>query len=159
MTEMAAGRFTLEPVRYDTPAAAGLIEALQQEYEVRYGGRDRTPVDPEEFAPPDGVFLVGALDGLPVAAGGFRRNGPDAEIKRMYVAPAARGRGLSRRLLAGLEEHAAAAGYARMILETGDRQPEAIALYESAGYLRIPNFGIHAAYDGCRCFAKHLPPG
>lgn len=159
MTEMAAGRFTLEPVRYDSAAAAEMVEAVQREYEVRYGGRDRTPVDPDEFAPPDGLFLIGSMDGLPVAAGGFRRNGPDAEIKRMYVAAGARGRGLARRLLAALEEHAAAAGYGRIILETGDRQPEAIGLYGSAGYVRIPNFGIHAKYDGCLCFAKDLTSG
>ncbi|MGH3880410.1 MAG: GNAT family N-acetyltransferase [Actinophytocola sp.] len=133
---------------YDHADSVALIAQVQQEYLVRYGAEDLTPVDPAEFAPPLGLFLVAYLDDRPVACGGWRvHNGPDgpeAELKRMYVAPAARGRGVARAVLAELERTAVEAGYRRMVLETGIHQPEAIALYTSAGYLEVPSFGYYA---------------
>ncbi|WP_241828073.1 GNAT family N-acetyltransferase [Actinopolymorpha singaporensis] len=83
----------------------------------------------------------------------------DAEVKRMYVAPEARGRGLARRMLAALERDAAAAGKTRMVLETGLGQPEAITLYLSAGYAPIPSFGLHRDSPGNRCYARSLATG
>ncbi|MGH3929456.1 MAG: GNAT family N-acetyltransferase, partial [Pseudonocardiaceae bacterium] len=80
-----------------------------------------------------------------------------AELKRMYVVPAARGRGLSRMLLAELERRAIAAGRRRMVLETGARQPESIGLYTSSGYTEIPRFGLYRCHPLSRCFAKPLP--
>ena len=74
----------------------------------------------------------------------------------MYVAPAARARGLARRMLAHLEQTAGAAGAEVMILETGTAQPEAIALYESSGYTPIPSFGHYKDSPINRCFAKRL---
>jgi GNAT superfamily N-acetyltransferase len=123
-----------------------LIEEIQQEYVVRYGSPDRTPVDPAEFAPPHGLFLVGYLDdGTPAVCGGWRVHGEDAaELKRMYVSPVARGRGFARAMLAELERTAVASGRARMMLETGQRQPEALALYASSGYVEVPKFGYYA---------------
>ena len=141
---------------YDSATALPLIAEVQAEYVRRYGESDATPVDPAEFTPPDGLFLIAYLDGTPVATGGWRVNGPDAEIKRMYVAPAARGRGLARRILAELETTAAAAGLGRMILETGSKQPEAITLYRSAGYTRIDGFGHYRDEPDSRCFGKLL---
>ena len=79
-----------------------------------------------------------------------------AEIKRMYVVPAARAAGLARRILAHLEATAAAGGAEAMILETGTAQPEAIALYTSSGYERIPSFGYYKDEPLNRCFAKRL---
>ncbi|WP_091449678.1 GNAT family N-acetyltransferase [Actinokineospora iranica] len=135
----------IEVRRYDHPDSARLIDEVQQEYVIRYGGVDETPVDAAEFAPPRGLFLVGYLDGTPVATGGWRgHDGGDAEMKRMYVTPAVRGRGLARAVLAELERTAYAAGHRRLILETGLRQPEAIALYESAGYTPVTPFGHYA---------------
>jgi GNAT superfamily N-acetyltransferase len=132
-------------VPYDHPDAVALIAEVQQEYVVRYGEPDMTPVDPAEFAPPAGLFLVGYLDGAPVVCGGWRVYGTDAaELKRMYVTPSARGRGLARLMLAELERTAVAAGRATLILETGTKQPEAIALYTSAGYTEVPRFGHYA---------------
>jgi GNAT superfamily N-acetyltransferase len=131
-------------VAYDDPVAAELVEEVQQEYVVRYGGRDGTPVDPTEFAPPEGLFLVGFLADAGVACGGWRSHGSDAELKRMYVRHSARGRGVARAMLAELERTALAAGHQRMILETGQRQPEAIALYRSAGYTDVTAFGYYA---------------
>lgn len=144
-------------VPLDSSTGAAFVEAVQQEYIVRYGGRDQTPVDPAEFVPPQGDFLVASVDGAPVGCGGFRTVEPDvAEIKRMYVAPAARGRGVARALLRELEESAAAAGCRQVILETGSAQPEAVALYESSGYVAVPGFGFYRCYAGSRHFGKPL---
>ncbi|MGD9526903.1 GNAT family N-acetyltransferase [Pseudonocardia sp.] len=155
----------LRRVPFTHPDAVALVAAVQQEYVQRYGGGDGTPVDPAEFAPPRGWFVVGYAGGEPVAAGGFRvRSGAedaavchgDAEIKRMYVADHHRGRGFARAVLAELERVARELGCRRTILETGTRQPEAVALYRSAGYVAIPPFGIYREHPACRCFAKAL---
>jgi GNAT superfamily N-acetyltransferase len=148
-----------EPTPYDHPVAAELIETLQQTFVERYGGRDVTPVRPEEFAPPLGLFLVGRLDEVPMSCGGWRlvdgRPGL-AEVKRMFVAPGYRGLGLSRVLLGELEATARAAGVRRFRMETGSRQPEAIRLYETSGYVRIEKFGVYKDHEGSTCFGKDL---
>ena len=146
------------------PDALRLIEEVQQEYVVRYGGRDRTPMEPSYFEPPDGAFYVGYRDETPVAMGGWRFR-PDvtrlgstraAEIKRMYVAATARRSGLARLVLAHLEATARTAGADVMILETGTAQPEAMALYESAGYLRVEPFGYYKDEPLNRCYGRVL---
>jgi GNAT superfamily N-acetyltransferase len=134
----------IEVTAYDHPDAVALIAEVQQEYVVRYGEQDLTPVDPAQFAPPQGLFLVAYVDGVPAACGGWRARETAVELKRMYVTPASRGRGLARAVLAELERTALEAGYPQVVLETGQRQPEAIALYESAGYTPVPRFGYYA---------------
>jgi len=146
----------IEAVAYDHPDAARLIGEVQQEYVIRYGGVDRSPVGPADFTPPAGLFLVGYAGGGAAVCGGWRARGADAEIKRMYVAPAARGRGLARRMLAELERTARAAGHRRVILETGGRQPEAVALYRSSGYAEIPAYGYYAGSPHSMHFGKIL---
>jgi GNAT superfamily N-acetyltransferase len=152
----------VDPVRidvlaYDHPDAVALIAEVQQEYVVRYGQMDLTPVDPAQFAPPHGLFLVAYLDGAPVACGGWRVRGDGSvELKRMYVNPAARGRGLARAVLAELERTALDAGHARIVLETGDRQPEALALYKSAGYAAVARFGYYANEAGAVHLGKEV---
>lgn len=143
---------------YDHPEAARLIAEVQQEYVVRYGGEDESPVELADFAPPRGLFLVGYEGATAVACGGWRARGADAEIKRMYVTPAARRRGLARAMLAELERTAREAGHHRVILETGTEQPEALALYRSAGYSEIPAYGHYACYEQSRHFGKVLDP-
>jgi GNAT superfamily N-acetyltransferase len=151
--------FELREEPYDGPAGQALVAAVQQEYVDRYGGPDDSPVDPAEFAPPHGRFLVGYLDGRPVATGGIRRAGADAvEIKRMFVVGDARGRGLSRLVLARLEELAAEMGARRLILETGSRQPEAMRLYETSGYERIEGFGHYKCEPLSVSYGKTLGP-
>ena len=109
------------------------------------------------FVPPEGVFLVVREDGSAIGCGGVCRfDEMRAELKRMYVLPEARGRGLGRRLLEELEAEARRLGYAGIVLETGDRQPEAVGLYESAGYERIPCYGIYATRALSLCFEKTL---
>ncbi|MDA3628017.1 GNAT family N-acetyltransferase [Saccharopolyspora oryzae] len=154
----------IEIVDYDHPDSQQLIEVLQQEYVDRYGEEDVTAVDPAEFRPPQGLFLLGYSDGRPVGSGGWRaREGDepglqdgDAEMKRLFIVAEARGSGLSRQLLAELEHTAAKAGRKRMVLETGERQPEAIGLYTSAGYAEIEKFGAYRDDPLSRCYAKEL---
>lgn len=154
----------LRTVVLDHPDAQTLIAEVQQEYVRRYGGPDDTPIDPREFAPPLGTFVVGYLDGDAIGCGGWRAHDGDepdfadgdAEIKRMYVVPWTRGRGLSRAVLAELELRAVAAGRRRLVLETGTRQPEAICLYSTSGYTEIAKFGEHRCSPRSRCFGKIL---
>jgi len=135
----------LRRVGYADPVAQHLIERVQQEYVVRYGGRDAAVVDPAEFSPPLGLFVVAEVDGVPAACGGWRTHGAGAaELKRMYVEPAFRRRGLAALLLADLERSAAAAGHRHLVLNSGDRQPEALALYARAGYVPVAGYGIYA---------------
>ena len=94
-----------------------------------------------DVAPPLGVFLVAYADEIPCACGGMRTYQPGiAEIKKMYVTPAHRGRGLGRRILGDLEQAAHAAGARRIILETGSRNTEALGLYVRTGYRAIPAY-------------------
>lgn len=81
---------------------------------------------------------------------------PDAEIKRMFVVPEGRGRGLARRILRALEDSARAAGRTRIVLETGTPLSEAMALYVSSGYEPTANFGPYRGYCDSRCFTKPL---
>lgn len=156
MTGPTAG-LRLAVARLDDPAVAGLVEQVQAEYVERYGGPDEAPIDPAQFAPPRGLFLLARLDGAPVGCGGWRDLGDgQAEIKRMFVVVAARGRGVARGLLGELERTAAGAGHHRVLLETGVRQPEAIALYVSAGYDPVDGFGHYAGAPLSRAFGKRL---
>lgn len=148
--------------RYDDALVSSLIEILQADFVVRYGGPDAAYVDPEEFAPPRGEFLV-AFDGdAAVAMGGFRRLSdpglavPTAEIKRMWVHPDHRRRGYARMTLARLEEDAVEWGLQALILNTGREQPEAIELYESAGYEPVPAFGHYASTSGALFYGRRL---
>jgi GNAT superfamily N-acetyltransferase len=154
----------IRPARFTDHDVVLLVEQVQAEYVVRYGGPDETPLDPRMFDPPEGAFFVGYLEGKPVTMGGWRRRrdvaalGRDraAEIKRMYVAPALRRGGLARVVLAHLESTARLAGADVMILETGLRQPEAIALYESSGYVPVEGFGYYKDFPNSRYFGKRL---
>jgi GNAT superfamily N-acetyltransferase len=159
---VAAWQVVQVPITH--PDAALLVEEVQQEYVARYGGPDETPIEPAYFEPPQGAFFVGYLDGRPVATGGWRLrrdlvvDGSDrtAEVKRMYVIPSARGRGLARAMLAHLEITAGVAGAEVLVLETGSAQPEAIALYQSSGFVRIPAFGFYQDSPLVRCFARRI---
>jgi GNAT superfamily N-acetyltransferase len=162
MVEIPGWRVERVPITH--PDAALLVEDVQAEYVVRYGGRDETPIEPTYFDPPLGAFFVGYLHGAPVATGAWRRRTDvevgdtwqTAEIKRMYVVVRARRSGLARAMLTRLEETARAAGAEAMVLETGLRQPEAIALYESAGYTPVAGFGFYKDEPLSRCFARTL---
>ncbi|HEX2312668.1 MAG TPA: GNAT family N-acetyltransferase [Thermomonospora sp.] len=139
---------------YD-PAVIALCAEQQAELEARYAGTDEAPkgIDPQV------AFLVARIDREPVGCAGLKPLEPRvAEVTRMYVRPAHRGQGISRRLLAALEERAQAAGLRTLRLETGDLQPESIGLYQSSGYRRIPAFGPYVGNVLGLCFEKHLMP-
>ena len=139
------------------PEAQKLVSELMADLSLRYGGNgDDTPIGHTDFDPPDGRFFVATDGDQVIGCVGWRRHGSDAELKRMFIAPAARGRGVARLLLATVESSARAAGLRRVILETGDKQPEAIGLYLSAGYDRIPDFGYYKDEEEVRSFARDL---
>ncbi|MCW7988969.1 acetyltransferase [Streptomyces platensis subsp. clarensis] len=156
---MPAARLTLRHTTVGDPLARPLLDELTHEYRTRY----EKPVDlsleypAEEFAPPEGAFLLLLADGSPVAGGAYRRyDARTAEFKRIWTHSAHRRRGLARRVLNALERDAAARGYTRAYLTTGPRQPEAKGLYLAAGYR--PLFDLSAAPEsiGPLPFEKHL---
>jgi GNAT superfamily N-acetyltransferase len=102
---------------------------------------DNPPLVPDELRGPDGAYLVGYEDAEAVAGGGVRRlDDGVAEIKRMFVRPAARSRGVARALLEALEQTARELGYERIRLDTGPKQVHGLALYRSAGYVDVPPY-------------------
>lgn len=126
------------------PLAEPLLAELTVEYATRYGattehvGTWLRGYPAEEFEAPQGGMLIGLLDDEPVTGGAFRRfDGETAELKRIWTDRRHRRRGLARGLLAALESEIAARGYRRVYLTTGDRQPEAEALYLATGYRKL----------------------
>ena len=127
------------------PDARRCLRAYQTELASRFDdGFDPTlsiSATDEEMTPPAGLFLVATVDGEPAGCGALKFHGDaPAEIKRMWVAPSARGLGLGRRLLAELESHAARSGVRVLRLETNRTLREAISLYRSAGYREVAAF-------------------
>ena len=169
----APGLVEVGPEPYDAPAPVALVADLATEIEIRYA--DDVPeegdgpeeaaawaVRPEQVTPPVGVFLVARIEGEPVGCGALRPaldgTAGLAEVKRMYTRPEARRRGVSRAILARLEDAARAFGYHRIQLETGTRQPEAMTLYQAAGYHRIAPYGEFRDDPLSVCYAKDLHP-
>jgi GNAT superfamily N-acetyltransferase len=152
---------TFRDGRADVSPGKELIAAMTAEMAELYDGLDldhpaMPKAGPAELGPPDGALLIGFSDtGEPICCGGVKRLADGAcEIKRMYVAPAARGRGVARALLAALESRARGLGYTTARLDTGPKQPHARGLYESEGYVEIDNFNDNpvASFFG----EKHL---
>jgi GNAT superfamily N-acetyltransferase len=154
---MASSSFVIAEVDPMAPEAMDLISALDRDLGARYPGLPIHGIDPANFRQAGGVFLMGCVGDRAVACGALRPMEGDAvEVKRMYVRDSHRGRGFGRAILAALEEIAGRRRYRRVRLETGGSQPEAVALYESAGYQPIPCFGAHASDPRSRCFEKRL---
>lgn len=153
------GMIEIRPEPAAGPVARALLGEAMRELVERYGdlGEDAFgTAEADELSPPHGTFLVLSSDGEPQACGGVKNRGrPVAEIKRMYVRPSARRQGHARRLLTALEDAAAGLGYRRIRLDVGDSQPEAIALYEAAGYRHVPAFSHHPRTGAW--FEKELP--
>lgn len=146
---------------FDDPVAGTMTAEALADLGARYSSTtgDDTPVAASEFQPPAGRFLVAWVDSTPVGCGGWRTLAGDkgvAEIKRMYTVPAWRGWGVATAVLRAIEATARDAGKKRIVLETGRRQPEAIALYRKLGYKQIPNFGYYRDYPGCVSFGRVL---
>jgi GNAT superfamily N-acetyltransferase len=145
--------------RLDDPVVKELVDLVQAEYVVRYGGPDDAPIDADEFAPPRGLFLLATVGGVAAGCGGWRSlGGGRAEIKRMFTVAEFRNRGVARALLAALERTAAEAGVGELVLETGTAQPEALALYGSSGYEPIEGFGYYAGAPLSRAYRRRVLP-
>ena len=143
----------------DALAARALIADLNAELLARYPeeGATHFRLDADEVAPGRGVFVVAWRGEAAIGCGAVRRlETALAEIKRMYVVPAARGTGVGGKILATLEDEARALAVRRLVLETGERQPEALALYRRAGFVEIPRFGAYVDSPLSLCMAKAL---
>ncbi|GAA5533448.1 GNAT family N-acetyltransferase [Deinococcus aluminii] len=143
----------------DHPHVIDLMNAQQRELRALYQDTDeRTePFDPAILSGEGGALLAVEEGGVLLACGALKRIGPDtAEVKRMYTLPEARGRGLGRQILTALIERGRALGFRRLVLETGELQAEAIHLYESAGFRRIPNYGYYVGVEGSLCYELPL---
>jgi GNAT superfamily N-acetyltransferase len=144
-------------VRLGDDLTGPLLDGLTEEYQNRYGSIDEMlSVDPREFEPPDGLFVVVVVAGSPVSGGGFRRLTPDTcEVKRMWTHARHRRQGWATVVLGSLEAAARERGYSRLRLETGPRQPEAQEMYARRGYRSIAPYG---SYSQASAFELLLDP-
>lgn len=133
------------------PELAGLLDAALAELVAKYGAEGRSRVRG------GARYLVVSVEARAVGCGAIQPfDAETGELKRMYVVPDLRGQGLSRKLLAALENLAVTMGYVALRLTTGDQQPEAIGLYESSGYERTEPYGKYVSQPGTRCYYKRL---
>lgn len=143
-------------VAFDHELATPLIEAQVAEVAKLYGGADESPVSTEHFFPPRGAFFLAVVGDDVVGCAGLRRlpadkaagHHPAVELKRLFVRPEFRGKGYAKALLEIVELRARALGSEWLLLEAGDAQKEAVALYEAYGFDHIEGFGYYAGYDG-----------
>jgi putative acetyltransferase len=151
----------VRPTAWDDPASVGLRSAQRAELTERYQDPNSEP-GPAPTADDITLFLVAFDDDevTPIACGGLRQiDEHHGEVKRMFVVRDRRGSGVATLVLRSLERTARdELGWDRLVLETGDRQPDAIRFYEREGYTRIPNFGYYAASDYSLCYELVLLP-
>jgi putative acetyltransferase len=138
------------------PAFRELIPFLDAELSLRYGEEQKT-YDQFNILHQVDTVVVAFADGIPIGCGCFKQyNDKTAEIKRMYVSGAHRGKGVARKILQELEAWASELHYNTAVLETGAKQPEAIALYEKMGYHRIENFRPYKGMPLSICYGKNI---
>ncbi len=143
-------------------SATGLIRDLSAELAGRYpnshGGDGAGAFKPADVQIPRAAFVVAWLNDEAVGCGALRPMDEDdtVEVKRMFVRPTARRQGISRVILTALENLAREFGFQKVRLETGTRNPEALALYGASGYEPIPCYGIYVNEPLSRCFEKML---
>ena len=140
----------------DNPDFTSLVSLLDADLKVRDGDDHAFYNQYNKVAGIKNV-IVAHLDGVPVGCGAFKPYGnTQVEIKRMYVLPEYRGKGIAQAVLAELENWATELNYTQCILETGKAQPEAISLYAKSGYATIANYGQYTGVDNSVCFAKTI---
>ncbi len=144
----------------DDPVSLALVAELDAEL-MSHPGENFLELDPDEVVAGQGAFLVAWLDGEPVGCGAFRRldDGRSAEVKRMYVRPAARGRKISAAMLSEIERLTRSIGIERLALETGEHLVQAVGLYTAFGYVRCACWGEYAESPDSICFSKELVAG
>ncbi len=147
----------ITPEALTSAVAMSLIAELNEDLSADYPepGTTHFRLDPNEVAAGNGIFIVARLEGRPVGCGALRciqdpelirELGPRVgELKRMYVARDLRGKGIGRALLQRLEAEALKLGVDRLVLETGNRSSQALALYRSAGFIAIPAYGEYVS--------------
>jgi putative acetyltransferase len=135
---------TIIPIRAVTEEVRVLVGELEDVLSAEYAPEQRHGLDLEAIFQPHVRFFVAVLDGAPVGCGGIALFEDFAEVKRMYVRPAARGRGVAQALLARIEAEARAAGLPLLRLETGDKQHAALRMYRRWGFTECPAFGVYA---------------
>jgi putative acetyltransferase len=141
---MTSETITIARAQLTADTSRALMDSLNAELRGVYSepGATHFRLDPEEVSGGRGVFLVICQEGTPVGCGALRvLDAETAELKRMYVSPSMRGKGLGRRLVAALEAEARALGVRRLALETGVWQTAALALYRATGFHPIPLYG------------------
>jgi GNAT superfamily N-acetyltransferase len=157
---MASETITIAPAELTAAISRALIDSLNAELSGMYSepGATHFRLDPEEVTGGRGAFLIVYHEGTPVGCGALRLlDAETAELKRMYVSPAVRGKGLGRRLVAALEAAARARGVRRLVLETGVRQAAALALYRATGFQPIALYGEYClSPDTSICLGKEL---
>jgi putative acetyltransferase len=140
----------------DNPNFLQLVVLLDEELTVRYGDLQKHYAQFNHIDFIDTV-VVAFEEEFPVGCGCFRSFAPETiEIKRMYVRPEFRGRGISRLILTELEKWASEIRYTKSVLETGNLQAEAIQLYHRFGYKEIPNYGNYEGTETSICMSKKL---
>jgi GNAT superfamily N-acetyltransferase len=146
----------IREVDWNDPAAEALRLAQRAELTERYGRADSEP-GPAPTASDVALFLVAFEGEDAIGCGGLRPlDQAHGEIKRMFVRPAHRGKGVSTAILRALEAAARERGWQRLVLETGDRQPDAMRFYEREGYTPIPRFGYYVDSELSRCYERVL---
>jgi GNAT superfamily N-acetyltransferase len=147
----------IEDVPWDHPDAELLRAQQRVEIAERYGTPNSEP-GPAPTAADIAAFVIARdADGAAVACGGLRRlDATSGELKRMYVVPARRGSGVADAVLAALEARADAFGWTDLCLETGDRQPDAVAFYLRRGYAPIERFGPYVQSSSSLCYGRRL---
>jgi putative acetyltransferase len=133
----------IERVESPTDDARALVDELEAELSAHYPPENRHGYNIARLFQPNVSFFIARLDGTAVGCGGIAFEDDFAELKRMFVRPGARGRGVAQAVLARLQEEARARGVTRLVLETGDAQLDAIRFYEHAGFTRCDAFGAY----------------
>jgi DNA-binding MarR family transcriptional regulator/GNAT superfamily N-acetyltransferase len=156
---LRAAAVTIEEVSASSAAARACVAAyvaeLAARFETGFDPAKANPASEAEMSAPDGAFFLARLDGEAVGCAGLRRMSAEiAEVKRMWTAPAARGLGIARRLLAAIEDRARAMGAATLRLETNKALVEAQALYRAAGFREVAPFNTELYAH--HWFAKRL---
>jgi len=150
---------TIKVEHPDQPEVAALLKESDAYYAKLYPAESNHLLDIDKLKRPKVKFHVARAGGRVLGFGALVRHGDKyGEIKRMYLAPQARGKGIGRMLLEALEAEAVAQGFARIRLETGQHQPEALSLYRSSGYREIGPFGMYVADPNSVFMEKRLAP-
>ena len=146
----------VKQVSFNHPDSVDLRSQQRAEIERRYGSPDSEP-GPAPTAEDITVFYVAYEGDTAIGCGGLReRDATEAEVKRMFVHADHRGTGVSVAILRQLEQFGRERGYARLMLETGTEQPDAVRFYEREGFTRIPNFGYYVGSAHSLCYEKPL---